>query len=139
SGHGRAITFGDKTVYQVTHKGLYRLLGIEDSNNRRARSGWMMKARLMALDFILDHTDKHFLETEVEKIEFFHQYFGATREQLPRTIYPARGSGEGPAIRFFVEKFPIYVTAASPDHRPDVAFSFVDDGQATVSSFAAFL
>lgn len=139
SGHGRAITFGDKTVYQVTHKGLYRLLDIEDSNNRRARSGWMMKARLMALDFIIAHTDKHFLETEAEKIEFFRQHFGATREQLPRAIYPARSGTTGPAIRFFVEKFPIFVAVAAPDTRPDVAFSFVDDGQATVSSFAAFL
>lgn len=138
-GHGRGIGFGDKTVYQVTHKGLYRLLGIEDSNNRRARSGWLMKARLMALDFILGHTDKHFLETEAEKSEFFRQHFGATDEQLPRAIYPARSAGERPAIRYFVEKFPIFVAASAPDVRPDVAFSFVDDGQATISSFAAFL
>ncbi|MGH9487017.1 MAG: hypothetical protein ACRD04_05440, partial [Terriglobales bacterium] len=76
-GHGQAIPFGDnKSIYHVSYKGIYRLLGIEDSNNRRSRSGWLLKSRLMALDFILAHADAHFLETEQEKIDFFTKHFG---------------------------------------------------------------
>lgn len=140
--HGRAISFGDnKIVYHVTHKGIYRLVGIEASNNRRSRSGSLLKSRLMALDFILDHAEGHFLETEQEKIDFFTHHFGAKREQLPAVVYPARRIGGGrPTSHTFVEKFPILVAlTAKPQASPDVAFSFVDDGQSTVSSFAAFL
>lgn len=139
--HGRAISFGDnKIVYHVTYKGLYRLLGIEDSNNRRTRSGSLLKSRLMALDFILDHADGHFLETEQEKVDFFTRHFGAKREQLPVAVYPARKIGAGATSHAFVEKFPILIgPSASLQGRPDVALSFVDDGQATVSSFAGFL
>lgn len=140
-GHGQAISFGDnKIVYHITYKGIYRLLGIEDSNNRRSRSGWLLKSRLMALDFILDHADGHFLETEQEKADFFTRHFDAKREQLPVVVYPARQIGAGAISRAFVEKFPILVgPSASAQARPDVAFSFIDDGQATVSSFAGFL
>ena len=140
-GHGRAIPFGDnKTVYQVTYKGIYRLLGIEDSNNRRSRSGWLLKSRLMALDFILAHADAHFLETQQEKIDFFSRHFGAKPEQLPVVLYLARHIGGGATNRSFVEKFPIFIAAgSSPEIKPNVAFSFIDDGQTTVSSFAAFL
>lgn len=140
-GHGQAIPFGDnKTVYHVSYKGIYRLLGIEDSNNRRSRSGWLLKSRLMALDFILAHAEAHFLETEQEKIDFFTRHFGAKPEQLPVILYPARHIGGGAASRCFVEKFPIFIAAGpSPEVKPNVAFSFIDDGQATVSGFAAFL
>ncbi len=140
-GHGRAISFGDnKTVYHLTYKGIYRLLGIEDSNNRRARSASLLKSRLMALDFILDHAEGHFLETEQEKTDFFARHFGAKHEQLPLVVYPARQTGAGATSRAFIEKFPILIgPGASPQAKPEVAFSFIDDGQATVSSFAAFL
>ncbi|MGH9533449.1 MAG: hypothetical protein ACRD2E_01170 [Terriglobales bacterium] len=142
--HGRPIAYGDnQTLYHLTNKRIYRVLGIEDSNNRRARSDATLKTRLMALDFVLAHADARWLETEAEKIAFFSQEFGARPGHLPGKTYPSRNGGARPCSRYFVEKFPIFIVQEGADlgsdANPEVAFSFIDDGQVTVSSFCSFL
>ncbi|MGH9486998.1 MAG: hypothetical protein ACRD04_05345 [Terriglobales bacterium] len=142
--HGRPISYGDnQTLYHLTNKRIYRVLGIEDSNNRRARSDATLKVRLMALDFVLPDAGVRWLETEAEKIAFFAQEFGAQPGHYPGKTYPARNGVARPCSRYFVEKFPIFNTPEGADRgstaKPEVAFSFIDDGQATVSSFCSFL
>lgn len=142
--HGRPICYGDnQTLYHLTNKRLYRILGIENSNNRRARSDQTLKAHLMALDFVIAHADARFLETEGEKAAFFREQFGARPDQFPAKGYPAGSFGASGTRRYFVEKFPIFVVPddapATPHARPTVAFSFMDDGQVTAASFCAFL
>ena len=139
--HGRPISYGDnKTVYHVTNKRLYRILGIEDSNNRRSRGDQLLKTRLMALDFVLNHAEAQYLETEKDKITFFSQAFGARQEHLPTMHYRTRRNSDDVCTRYFVEKFPLFITeTGDATRKPAVAFSFIDDGQATVSSFCGFL
>ncbi len=139
--HGRPISYGDnKTVYHVTNKRLYRILGIEDSNHRRSRGDQLLKTRLMALDFVLAHAEAQYLETEKDKIAFFSQAFGARQEHLPTMHYRTRRGADDVCTRYFVEKFPLFIAdAGDAAGKPAVAFSFIDDGQATVSSFCGFL
>lgn len=146
--HGRPISYGDnQTLHHLTNKRLYRILGIEDSNNRRGRSDQTLKARLMALDFVIANAEAHWLETEAEKVAFFRQTFGASTDQLPAKTYLPNRSKAPACSRYFVEKFPIFVAGndastgfgTDPSAPPVVAFSFIDDGQVTVSSFSSFL
>ncbi|MGH9472038.1 MAG: hypothetical protein ACRD1M_04780 [Terriglobales bacterium] len=138
SRHGQAVAFGkNRFLYRLSHKAVYRALGIEDSNNRKGRSPALMKARLMALDLVLAHTDARFLETEDAKVRFFTVRLGMDSDALPRVDYPSRKGSSKPRRHWFVEKYPIFLTGTDPGLI--VNFSFVDDGQATVSSFANFL
>ncbi|MGH9474883.1 MAG: hypothetical protein ACRD1C_00975 [Terriglobales bacterium] len=137
--HGQAVAFGEnRFLYRLSHKAVYRALGIEDSNNRKGRGPALMKARLMALDLVLTHASARFLETEDAKVQFFTTQFGVAADALPRVDYPSRKVGSSaPCRHWFIEKYPIFLTGAAPGLT--VNFSFVDDGQATVSSFANFL
>ncbi|MGH9477373.1 MAG: hypothetical protein ACRD1C_13770, partial [Terriglobales bacterium] len=136
--HGQAVAFGDnRFLYRLSQKAVYRALGIEDSNNRKGRSPALMKARLMALDLVLAHADARFLETEDAKVQFFTSQRGVASDALPRVDYPSRKGSSAPCRHWFVEKYPIFLTGNDPGLT--VNFSFVDDGQTTVSSFANFL
>ncbi len=136
--HGQAVAFGEnRFLYRLSHKAVYRGLGIGDSNNRKGRSPALMKARLMALDLVLAHANSRFLETEDAKVRFFTAQLGVAADALPRVDYPSRKGSSAPCRHWFVEKYPIFLAGTGPSFT--VNFSFVDDGQTTVSSFANFL
>ena len=76
-GHAETMDYGQKRfVFHLQAKAIYRLLGIEDSQNRRRKGDREIKARLMQLDYLLDCFGSQFLETERVKVEFFHRKLG---------------------------------------------------------------
>ena len=95
----------------------------------------------MGLDFVLAHPDRQYLTTEQEKVDYFT---GALRLEpllLPAKRYVGRGpASERYCDRYFVEKFPIFLSpspqAAMP---PVVALTYIDEGQAGLSGFSTFL
>jgi hypothetical protein len=138
NGHAKGTTFaGNVHIYHLSAPPLYAALGQEDNRNRRLRQPVTIKIKLMGLDFVLQHPRHEFLATEPEKLNYFTARLGLDRAFLPVTRY---GSREQMTERYFVEKFPIYLSASSESARPPVvSFCFVDEGEATLSAFGTFL
>lgn len=132
--HAAVVAYDrNRFVFHVKSKTIYRLLDIQDSQNRRIKGDHEIRMRLMILDYMLDRLDQRFLSTEHEKIDYFSALPGIATGDLPRVSFqPRSGTGET-TDRYFVERFPIGVT----DQR--VQFAYFDEGAFTVKSFIAFL
>ena len=87
AGHVRSTTFSNRTeVYHLFARPIYRAIGEEDNRNRRSRPVYSIKAKLMALDFVLAHRDSVFLATEAEKLEHFRGKLGCRARHMARGI-----------------------------------------------------
>ncbi|MGI9072758.1 MAG: hypothetical protein ACR2JB_15935 [Bryobacteraceae bacterium] len=137
-GHAQVSTFKANThIYHLAARPFYAALGQEDNRNRRLRQAQTIKAKLMALDFVLAHPAAQYLATEQEKLQYFENTLGIPPEALPTKKYTSRGLV---TERYFVEKYPIFVSPSpEPAVSPVVSFCFVDPGLASVSAFETFL
>ena len=97
----------------------------------------------MALDFVLAHSNKRFLETELDKVHHLTSVLGIAESTLPVRIYGPRLRNSrrnfpsvAPTKRYFVEKYPIFLSGRCDQ---DIAFCFVDEGLVTSSHFQTFL
>jgi hypothetical protein len=70
----------------------------------------------MILDFVLDHPEPHYLETEAHKVGFFHRELCLSLTVLPGRIYKGINSNSQ-SQHYFVDRFPIFV-AAGPTSLP---------------------
>ena len=137
-GHAQVATFKANThIYHLAARPFYAALGQEDNRNRRLRQTTTIKAKLMALDFVLAHPAAQYLATEQEKLHYFQNTLHIPHEVLPTKKYASRGLV---TERYFVEKYPIFVSRAFETALPPVvSFCFVDPGLASVSAFEKFL
>lgn len=137
-GDARATTFGGGVhIYHLCARPFYTAIGEENNRNRRLHQPASIKARLMALDFVLAHSEGVYLHTEREKLDFFQGELGLDSALLPSVRYVVRDKS---AERFFVEKFPIF-HASVPELAGErtVSFCYVDEGAATTGGFETFL
>ena len=132
--HASAIDYGQtRFVYHLKSKSIYRLLGIENSQNRRVKGDHEIRLRLMILDYLMERIDSRILSTEAEKVEFFLSQDGLTTADLPGTVFqPSTMNGE-PTARYFIERYPIIVRS---DH---IEFTYFDEGEFTTKSFVGYL
>jgi len=138
--HASAQAF-DRNVhlYHLCARPFYAALGQGDNRNRRERECSTIKQKLMGLDFVLAHPANVFLATEDEKLQYFRSTLGLQESDLPaRTYYSPRTT---PTIRFFVEKYPIFLPSgvSSQPATGSPSFCFVDEGLTTSSHFETFL
>ncbi|MHB8609605.1 MAG: hypothetical protein ACYDCG_14995 [Candidatus Acidiferrales bacterium] len=126
-GHGYIYHLFSRTLYGQIEKGNLR--------NRRKHSFEYIRTRLVLLDFILANPEAEYLETEQDKVTFFCETLGVAKEFLPGKVYEG-GPGSRPTLRYFVDKFPLFVAAPLPGIPPVVTLSYVDSG---LGSMAAFL
>jgi hypothetical protein len=119
-------------VYHLSAKPLYTLLGQPDNRHRRRRSPFGIKAKLMALDYVLSHRGERFLATEDARVEYFTQH-GIDHARLPQFVYHARRGGPSTA-RYFVEKYPL---AVHTDR--SISLTYIDAGEYAVDGFDTFL
>ena len=74
---------------RITHKGIYRELGVSNIRHRRFADPGAYLRRLLSSDYVLDHAELEWLPTEEEKVwycadplhghqegRFFHGYYG---------------------------------------------------------------
>jgi hypothetical protein len=136
--HAKGTTFaGNSNIYHLCSRPLYAALGQEDNRNRRLRQPIAIKSKLMGFDFVLQHRQHEYLATEQEKVDFFVTHMGIERAFLPVNRYASQGQL---TERFFVEKFPIFLSPSTEPALPPVAsFCFIDEGDATLSAFSTFL
>ena len=135
--HAKGTTFaGNSHIYHLCSRPLYAALGQEDNRNRRLRQPITIKSKLIGLDFVLQHPQYEYLATEQEKVDFLVGV-GVDRAFLPVNRYASQGRV---TERYFVEKFPIFLSRSTEPARPPVvSFCFVDEGEATLSAFSTFL
>lgn len=124
-------------VYHLSAKPMYDALGERDNRNRRERQPATIKRKLMGLDFVLEHPGYRYLATESEKAAFFVEECGIARSDLPARWYTSSKSAP-PAVRYFVDKFPLYITE-SGNARQVAHFSYVDEGSQSIDGLATHL
>ena len=138
-GHIRSTIFSNRTeVYHVFARAIYRAIGDEDNRNRRPRPAFSIKAKLMALDFVLAHPAAQFLATEREKLEYFCGKRAVDRALLPGKTYSAN-SPSGETRRYFIEKYPIFLDCVADGSPPLASFCYVDEGVLSNSGFTSCL
>jgi len=125
-------------VYHLFSRTLYRYIGKENLRNRRRHSVEFIRTRLLLLDFILGNLGFDYLETEQEKVAFFCDLLGVPRKLLPGKAYEG-GTRSEPTLRYFVDKFPLFLDHTESPSSPVVTFSYVDPGQARLAGFAKHL
>jgi len=138
AGHVRVATYRANThIYHLAARPFYAALGQEDNRNRRPKEPSTIKAKLMALDFVLRSPDGSYLATEQEKVDYF-----SSALQLEKSALPAKRYASGGRIteRYFVEKYPIFLHPSAQSAAPPVvSFCFIDEGSAGISGFTTFL
>jgi hypothetical protein len=131
AGHVEVIDYGEAHhVYHLFSKPIYRLLGDAESQKRRRKGDGLIRARLIALDYVLQHDGDHYLESDREKTHFFAN----VREVSPQLFSDASG-------RLFpaLSAFPISVADRTRPNTSLVRFLFADEALLSASKFSRFL
>jgi hypothetical protein len=93
---------------------------------------------LVLLDFVLANLGYEYLETEPEKVAFFCETLAVSKKALPAKSYEGCSRSE-PTLRYFVDKFPLFLDRTDPSASPVLTFSYVDPGQASLAGYANHL
>jgi hypothetical protein len=127
AGHIETIDYGQGFyIYHLFAKPIYRLLGNADSQNRRRKGDGMIRARLMALDYVLENDNEHYLVSPEERLRFFTEVRGVRSENLSDGIP-------------FSNAFPIAVADRTHPATALVRFVFVDEGFLSTRRYCRFL
>lgn len=129
---------GTGGVYHLCSKTLYRYIGKENLRNHRRHSVEFIRTRLVLLDFVLANLGFDYLESEPEKVAFFCDTLGVARKDLPAKTYQG-GPRSEPTLRYFVDRFPLFLGPRDASSSPVVTFSYVDPGHASLAGFANHL
>jgi hypothetical protein len=126
------------SIFHLFSRTLYGQIDKDNLRNRKRHSFDFMRARLVLLDFILANQDLNYFETEEDKVRFFCDELGILKDALPAKVYESGLDGK-PTLRYFVDKFPLFLAPPFSGAPPVVTFSYVDSGFATSSHFVAHL
>jgi len=125
-------------LFHLFSRTVYGQMEKDNLRNRKRHSLGFIRTRLVLLDFVLANLDLAYFETEQDKLNFFRQELGISKEYLPATVYEGASPAEK-TIRYFVDKFPLFVAPPFPGVPPVVTFSYVDAGFERPSRFASHL
>src|SRR5579862_6359980 len=123
-GHVTALPCAEgRYIYHLHSKQVYRIIGRNDSQNRRLKSTPEIRRRLIALDYVLFHLGQEsFIESDEARQQLFSS-LNVRPEALHRTAA-------------FLPSVPTSFLQSEP---PTVRFAFVDEAQRSTSRFAHFL
>lgn len=116
-------------VYHLFSRAVYRLLGNAESQHRRRKGDAQVRARLMALDYVLENDSDHYLESEEERLRFFVE---------DRGIAPELFTGNG-GLCPLLASFPMSLVDRTRPAQSPVRFAFIDEGLSTIEKFLRFL
>jgi hypothetical protein len=137
-GHVRVLPLPQRRfIFHVSSRTLYRLCGVEESQNRHTKGDRAIKTRLLSLDYVLDHPQQHFFRTEQQKLAYFRETLGIPSEKLPSVTLQSPSGNQ--RCCYFPHRFPISILGATTTHPPQVSFCFVDDGIQTLHPFRRFV
>ena len=102
---------------------------------RRADSTEFIRPRFLLLDFVIANLKHDYLETEHDKLRFFCEELGIPKNALPAKAYEGTSTPE-PTLRYFVDKFPLFLDSTRISSSPVLTLSYVDPGQTRLTGFA---
>jgi len=125
-------------VFHLFSRTIYGQMEKDNLRNRRRHSFEFIRTRLLLLDFILANQILAYFETEQDKVKFSCETMGMSKDFLPAKVYEGR-PGSQPTVRYFVDKFPLFLAPPVSGAPPVVTFSYVDSGFQTPSGFLTHL
>src|SRR3984893_1598152 len=138
-GHVRAHESANRTViYHIGAKPFFEAIGEQNNRNRRRRQPYSIKIKLMGFDYVLAHREHHYLATETEKLNYSSGTLGIDLSYLPVRIYRSKDRRIKTA-RYFVDKFPLFLSGALGAAPPVVSFCYIDGDARKPSGFDTYL
>ena len=139
--HARTTEYARKTyVVNVYSRRVYRAIDKENLRNRRRQSKDLTLTRLLILDFVLAHATEPYLETEADKVAYFHDILGLSLPALPGRIYKGVKSSQN-TKRYFVDRFPIFIPNQQNGLglQPVVTFTYCDRTAPSLTQYVTHL
>ncbi len=125
---------GAEWVLHLFSRSVYGQIGKDNLRNRRRHSFEFIRTRLLLLDFILANQVLSYFESEQDKVRFFCDTMSISKDLLPAKVYQGR-PGSQPTVRYFVDKFPLFLAPPVSGAPSVVTFSYMDSGFQTPSGF----
>ena len=117
-------------VYHLCSRSIYRLFGDSESQLRRRKGDSQVRARLMALDYVLENESDHYLESEEDRIHFFENV---------RRISPNLFTDGNRRLQPLLSAFPVALAERERPAQSPVRFAFIDEGLLSIGKFVRFL
>lgn len=117
-------------VYHLCSRAIYRLCGEPESRLRRRKADAQVRARLMALDYVLGDEEVHYLASEADRTRYFEQVRGVSTDDF---------AGDDGRLHPLLRAFPISLSDRERPARCSVRFAFIDEGLSEVGKFQRFL
>jgi hypothetical protein len=92
----------------------------------------------LSFDFILANQGYQYLESEPEKVAYFTEELRIPKQCLPVKLYTG-GAKSQPTLRYFVDRFPLFVSSPVSGAPPVVTFSYADPGLENLTGFVTHL
>src|SRR6266446_3485700 len=115
---------GTGSVFHLFSRLIYGPFNKDNVCNRRRHSFDYIRTRLVQMDFLLENLEHDFLETESDKISLFCESLAVPKDALPAKVYEG-APGSHPTVRYFVDKFPLFLAPPISGGSPVVMLSFV--------------
>jgi hypothetical protein len=137
-GHATWRQYEGVGVYHLCSNTLYRRIDRETLRNHRRHSTEFVRTRLLLLDFVLANQDCNYFETEDQKLRYFCGEMGIPKDLLPakayrQTFHPV------PSLRYFVDRFPLFLGPSASSEAPTITFTYVDAAKPTLAGFSHHL
>ena len=132
-GHASARRYNRRSVvFQLRSRQVYAAIEKDHLRNRREHELLHIKARLLALDFILAHPQEQYFETAEDKRRYFIDRF-----KIDESLF-SPASAKRPGISFS-DRFPLCVAYAPPEYMPVVTFTYIDPQRLRLDAYIAHL
>jgi hypothetical protein len=113
SGHASMRDYpGVGLVFHLFSRTVYGQMEKDNLRNRRRHSFEFIRTRLLLLDFILANQILVYFETEQDKVRFFCETMGMSRDCLPAKVYEGR-QGSQPRFVISLTNFPSFLLRLS--------------------------
>jgi len=138
-GHSRVCAqVRTAALFHLFSRKVYGQMDKDNLRNRKRHSLDFIRSRLVVLDFILANQEFTYFESEQEKVNFFCNELGISKDCLPAKVYEGT-TPDQQTVRYFVDKFPLFLAPPLPGVPPVVTFSYVDSGFERPFNFASHL
>jgi hypothetical protein len=126
------------SIFHLFSQQVYGRIEKGNVSHLRRHSFEHIRTRLVQLDFLLQNSAHDFLETEEEKINLFCESLAVPKHLLPRKVYEI-GRDHHLVVRYFADKFPLFLAAPIEGTAPVVTFGYVDSGTGSRRAFLTYL